>query len=336
MKIAIDAMGGDFAPKEVVQGALLAAKEYQIQIVLVGDQTSIEAEMAGDDAGGLLTIQHAPEVIEMDEHPGVAIRKKRNSSIVIGNGLVKNGAADAMVSAGNTGAAMAASLFGLGRPEGIDRPAIATVMPTVKGFMVLVDAGANVDCKPHQLQQFALMGSLYSEKVLGTNNPRVGLLNIGSEEGKGNELTQGVYQLLKDNPMINFIGNIEGRDIMTGDVDVVVCDGFVGNIVLKTAEGVAMTLMGMFKKGLEPLAAKMEPQQLMAMMAGFKKQIDYSEYGGAPLLGVNGVSIIGHGSSKANAIKNALRVAKESVENGLVTAISDSVKMMIKGGESAE
>ena len=330
MRIALEAMGGDYAPVETVHGALLAATEYRVEIVLVGDQNVIEKELQGNNVDGLITVKHASEVIKMDEHPVAAVRRKCHSSIVLSNKLLKEGIADAVVSVGNTGAAMTASLFGLGRVKGIDRPAIGAVMPTAKGFMVLVDAGANVDCKPHHLQQFAVMGSLYAQKVLGIVNPKVGLINIGAEESKGNELTQSAYPILKNTKHINFVGNIEGRELPVGDIDVVVCDGFTGNVILKTMEGAAISLLGVFKQSLKPLEAKVGSQYLSDMISELKKRIDYSEYGGALLLGVNGVSIIGHGSSKAQAIKNAVRVAKESVQSGLITAISDSVSLMKK------
>lgn len=325
MRIALDAMGGDYAPDEIVKGALLAAKEYKQEIVLVGDKATIEKQLKGDYADGLITIEHAHDVIEMGEHPAAAIRRKRDASIVIANKLVKQGEAAAVISAGNTGAAMAASLFGLGRIKGIDRPAIATVFPTLKGSLVLVDAGANADCKPHHLQQFALMGSIYAEKVLHIPNPRVKLVNIGGEEGKGNELAQSVYQLLKETKSINFAGNVEGRELLFGDTDVAVCDGFVGNVVLKTIEGVAAFLYQLLKQGLASMAEKVDITEFNALLKDIKRRLDYSEYGGAPLLGIDGVSIISHGSSQAPAIKNAVRVAKESVEKGLVTAIKDSI-----------
>ncbi|MEG6615278.1 phosphate acyltransferase PlsX [Peptococcaceae bacterium 1198_IL3148] len=330
MRIALDAMGGDHAPKEVVQGAILAASEYQVEIVLVGDQKVIERELQGDTVNGLITVEHAPEVIGMDEHPAAAVRRKRNASVVVCNTLVKEGLADAVVSAGNTGAAMAASLFGLGRIKGIERPAIGTVIPTGQGSMVLTDAGANADCKAKHLQQFAVMASVYADKVLGIDNPKVALINIGAEETKGNELTQGVYSLLKNTAGINFVGNVEGRDLMWGPVHVAVCDGFVGNVVLKTLEGTAMFVLNTVKKSLEPLMAEVDPVKLKQVLTGAKKHLDYSEYGGAPLLGVNGVSIVSHGSSEAYAIKNAVRVAKESVTVNLVAAIADSIGLIEK------
>ncbi|MTI79840.1 MAG: phosphate acyltransferase PlsX [Firmicutes bacterium] len=330
MRIALDAMGGDHAPKEIVKGALLAAEELQVEIILIGDKEVIENELNGHNADGLITIKHTSEVIGMDEHPATAVRKKRDSSIVVGAGLVKQGEADAVISAGNTGAAMAASLFALGRIKSIERPAISTVIPTAQGAMVLLDAGANVDCKPKHLQQFAVMGSVYAEKILGKTNPRVGLVNIGSEEGKGNELTQSVYPMLKDSQPLNFAGNVEGRELVLGDVDVAVCDGFVGNVILKTIEGCGMALMGMVKQGLQPLAEQLGPEQVFGSLAELKERMDYSTYGGAPLLGLNGVSIISHGSSNAHAIKNAVRVAKESVDKNLVAAIADNIGLMSK------
>lgn len=325
MKIALDAMGGDHAPKEIVQGAIDAATEMQIEIILVGDSKLLEMELKGNTVGGLITITHAPDIIGMDEHPASAVRRKKNSSIVVCNTLVKEGYADAVVSAGNTGAAMAASLFGLGRIPGIERPAIGSVLPGANGAWVLADAGANAECKPHHLQQFAVMASIYANRVLGIENPRLGLVNIGAEEGKGNELTQVAYKQLKQTAGINFIGNVEGRDLMLGKVDVAVCDGFVGNVILKTIEGTAMFVFGMMQKGLEPLAREISPATLAATLKGIRQHLDYSEYGGAPLLGVNGVSIISHGSSKACAIKNAIRVAKESVDKKLVATISESI-----------
>ncbi|MBO8137396.1 MAG: phosphate acyltransferase PlsX [Desulfotomaculum sp.] len=330
MRIALDAMGGDYAPREIVKGALLAAEELQVEIILVGDQDSIKRELNGNDAGGLITIKHADEVINMNEHPATAVRRKRNSSIVVAAALVKEGAADAVVSAGNTGAAMTASLFALGRIEGIERPAIGTLLPTARGMMVLLDAGANVDCKPKHLQQFAVMGSVYAQKLIGIENPRVGLINIGAEETKGNELTQAVYPLLKATGCINFAGNVEGRELLLGEVDVAVCDGFVGNVVLKTVEGCGMALMELIKKGLEPMAAKGGLEQVSGTLAELKQKMDYSNYGGAPLLGLNGVSIISHGSSNAQAIKNAVRVARDSVKRELVNAIAGNIAPVTK------
>ena len=321
MRIALEVMGGDYAPQETVAGAILAAQEYKTKIILVGNEAAIAKEIEKYvENKDLITIQHASEIIGMDEHPVTAVRKKRDSSIVVANVLVKEKKADAVVSVGNTGAAMAASLFELGRIKGIDRPAIAIMIPTVKGFTVLLDAGANADCKPNNLKQFALMGSLYVEKVLGVSNPRVGLINIGTEESKGNELTKLAYAVLKGYSDINFAGNIESRELQTGYVDVAVCDGFIGNIILKTMEGTVAFLMNAFND----IVKKQSIGDKGEIFKELKHRIDYAEYGGAPLLGVNGVSIIGHGSSKADAIKNAVRVAKESVEKNLINLISES------------
>lgn len=325
MKIAVDAMGGDYAPDEVVKGALEAALEFGQEVILVGDQERINQELAGQ-GGSLITVVHAPEVVDMCEAPAVAVRRKRNSSIVKATGLVKEGAADAVVSAGSTGAAMASALLGLGRIKGIDRPAIASILPSERGGTVLLDVGANVDCKPQNLLQFGIMGYLYAEKILGISNPRVGLLSIGEEETKGNELTLSAFPLLRE-ANINFVGNVEGRDIFRGTADVVVCDGFVGNVVLKAGEGMASALFHIMQEEVtKSWLAKMGTALTVSALRGCKRKLDYSEYGGAPLLGVNGVVIICHGSSTAKAIKNAIRCARESVENRLVSAIRTSME----------
>lgn len=325
MKIAVDAMGGDYAPDEVVKGALEAALEFGQEVILVGDQERINHELAGQ-GGNLITVVHAPEVVDMGEAPAVAVRRKRNSSIVKATGLVKEGSAEAVVSAGSTGAAMASALLGLGRIKGIDRPAIASILPSERGGTVLLDVGANVDCKPQNLLQFGIMGYLYAEKILGISNPRVGLLSIGEEETKGNELTLSAFPLLRE-ANINFVGNVEGRDIFRGTVDVVVCDGFVGNVVLKAGEGMASALFHIMKEEVtKSWLAKMGTALTVSALRGCKRKLDYSEYGGAPLLGVNGVVIICHGSSTAKAIKNAIRCARESVDNRLVSAIRTSME----------
>jgi glycerol-3-phosphate acyltransferase PlsX len=325
VKIAVDAMGGDFAPGEIVKGSLMAAREYKQAVILVGDEEKIRVELGGVDPGELISIVHAPEVVDMGEHPAVAVRRKKNSSIVRATQLVKDGEADALVSAGSTGAAMAAALLGLGRIKGIDRPAIAGVLPSEKGYTVLLDVGANVDCKPQNLLQFSVMGYLYAKRVLGVANPRVGLLSNGEEETKGSELTLAAYPLLQQ-AGINFIGNIEGRDLFRGTVDVAVCDGFVGNVVLKSAEGIAGALYNTLREEINrSWLAKAGIVLAIKALMRFKKRIDYAEYGGAPLLGVNGVSIICHGSSTAKAVKNGIRVAMESVDNRLVDSILDSI-----------
>ncbi|AGL02203.1 phosphate acyltransferase PlsX [Desulfoscipio gibsoniae] len=326
MKIAIDAMGGDYAPREIVRGAWEACRETGQQIIMVGDRKNLENELnqLGKTCAGL-EIVHADEVITMDEAPVVAVRRKKNSSLVMAAELVRDGYASAFVSAGSTGATMAAALLRLGRIPGIARPAVAGVLPTERGVTILLDVGANVDCKPRHLVQFAIMGSLYAHRILGIENPRVGLLNVGEESTKGNELTQETYPLLQEAP-VHFYGNVEGRDIFKGTVDVVVCDGFVGNVVLKTGEGLADVLMSMIGQAMrQSILAKAGAALTLPALKSLGKKINYSEYGGAPLLGINGVAIVCHGSSKSLAIKNAIYRARESVENGLISAISDSL-----------
>lgn len=336
MRIVVDAMGGDFAPREIVKGAVEAAREYAIDVVLVGPEEVIGQELAkakGTLPSGI-SVVNATETIAMDEHPAQAIRKKKDSSLVVGVRLVKAGQGNAFVSAGNTGAAMAAALLGYGRIKGIDRPAIASVMPTVRGISLVLDVGANADCKPKNLLQFAVMGQIFANKILGISHPKVGLLNIGEEETKGNELVLEAYQLLKTQQGLNFIGNLEGRDIAAGKADVVVCDGFVGNVVLKFAEGLAKGLMGMIKEAAtSSIMGTLGGALLKPALGELKKKVDYTEYGGAPLLGLNGICIISHGSSNAHAIKNAIRVAKECVENRVVDAIRESLENTSMGDD---
>ena len=337
MKIVLDAMGGDHAPEETVKGAIEAINELGIKVILVGSEEILKKELKKYDYDEkTIEIVAAEEVIEMGEHPGTAIRKKKKSSIVIGTKLVKEGNGEAFVSAGNTGAVMASSLFGYGRISGIDRPAIGSVMPTLKGISLIVDAGANADCKPQQLVQFAIMGQIYAERILGIDKPRIGLLNIGEEEAKGNELSVEAHKLLKkEKNLKNFIGNIEGRDITEGKADVVVCDGFVGNVVLKFAEGLAKGMFSMIKHQMTSnLRSKMGAALVKPSLTDLKKKLDYSEYGGAPLLGTKHITIISHGSSDAKAIKNALRVAKECIEFRVIGAISDSIETSDTGDEA--
>ncbi|MCG9969772.1 phosphate acyltransferase PlsX [Pelotomaculum terephthalicicum JT] len=330
MKIAVDAMGGDNAPGEIVKGALQAVEEYGVAVTLVGDENQVRAELGSGEAAGLVNVVHAPEVIEMKDHPAVAVRRKKNSSIVRATQLVKEGEADAVVSAGNTGASMTSALLSLGRIKGIDRPAIAVVLPSEKDFTLLLDIGANVDCKPHNLFQFGMMGHLYAHKILGVDNPRVGLLSNGEEETKGNEATLAAFPLLQK-AGINFIGNVEGGEIFRGTAHVLVCDGFLGNIVLKAGEGLAESLFNIMKEEIaKSFLAKLGIVMAGAALKGFQRRIEYTEYGGAPLLGVNGVSVICHGRSTAKAIKNAIRVAMESVDNSLVDAIRDSITIAEK------
>ena len=329
MKIAIDAMGGDYAPEQIVFGSVRAAKKYGCEIVLVGDEQKIRKVLSEEQGWQELniSIHHASEVIEMGEHPGAAIRRKKDASVVVATRLVKEGVCDAVLSAGSTGAASAAALLGLGRIKGIDRPTIATPMPTPRGVTLLLDSGANVDSKPRHLVQSAMMGSIYSQYIFGTEKPRVGLLNIGEEETKGNEQALATYPLLKQMTTINFIGNVEGRDIPKGNVDVVICDGFVGNVVLKFAEGLAKTLMKLIKETIKEggLLAKLGALLVMPALKKLGKRLDVTEYGGAPLLGVDGCCIICHGSSNAKSICSAIGVANEYVKNNVLDHIRDNI-----------
>ena len=310
MKIAVDAMGGDYAPEEVVLGAIEAVKAYKYDVVLVGDEKKIRKVMAehGSEESERLTIVHAAEVIEMDEHPAQAIRKKKDASIVVATRLVKEGVCDAVVAPGSTGAAVTAALLGLGRIKGIERPCIATPIPSKKGVSVLLDSGANSDSKPKHLVQAAIMGTHYAKYIFNIESPKIGLLNIGAEASKGNELSQTTYPMLEATKTISFYGNIEGRDITEGIVDVVVCDGFVGNVILKFGEGIALFIMQLVKDSIR------------------KGGIDFTEYGGAPLLGVDGSFIICHGSSTAKTIRHAVRVAGELVEEDVVGHIRSSIE----------
>ena len=337
MKIAVDVMGTDYGPGEIIKGVLQAVDEYGCDVVLVGDQDVIRQELARENQAENLhvTIHHASQVIEMKDHPGISVKKKRDASIVVATQLLHEKECDALVSSGSTGAAVASALFGLGRIRGIERPAIATVIPNVKGATVLVDSGAKVDAKPEQLVQNAIMGSIYAELQLGIPQPRVGLLNIGEEETKGNEQCLATYPLLKEEPHIHFIGNVEGRDINKGTVDVVVCDGFVGNVVLKTMEGLATAVMEILKKTLmeSGIFAKLGALLMKPALLRMKKQMDASEYGGALLMGVRAPFIICHGSSKAKAIKNAVRVAIELTQKDVVGRIRQEIMHDEESGE---
>ncbi|HEA47421.1 MAG TPA: phosphate acyltransferase PlsX [bacterium] len=328
MKIALDAMGGDRAPEIIVEGAIQALKEYRdLEVILIGNEKRVKKELAKYSVKGLpLSIVHAPQVLEMDELPTTALRKKKDSSIMVAARLVKEKKAQAIVSAGNTGAAMVATKVVLGTLEGIERPTIATLMPNIHGVSILTDVGANVDCKPQHLFQFAIMGNTYAKEILEIEKPRVGLLSVGKERVKGNELTKTTYDLL-EKTSLNFIGNVEGRDIFNGSVDVIVCDGFIGNVVLKTAESLAETIQGMLKKEIKKnLLRKLGALLSTGAYRALKKRIDYSEYGGAPLLGINGVCIITHGGAPALAIKNTLRVAGEFINHKVNTHIVEDIK----------
>lgn len=322
IRIAIDAMGGDYAPGEIVKGAVLASLEYPVSLLLVGDKSKIEAELVHYKRKGALSVVHASEIISNDESPVSAVKQKKDSSINVAVNLVKSQAADAVVSAGNTGALMTAALFGLGRIAGVERPAIATIFPTPSGQILLLDMGANVDCKPKHLQQFAEMGAQYAEHVMHIKNPRVGLLNIGEEKEKGNALVIESWPLLKETK-INFVGNVESKEILSHKVDVVVCDGFVGNLILKFGESISDFIVSLLKKELaKNLVTKFAAVLLLPALASIKKSVDYDEAGGAPMLGINGVVFKAHGRAKAKAIKNAIRAAHEAVHEDLVGCIS--------------
>lgn len=330
VKIALDAMGGDFAPQEVVKGAIEAVREFDLEVVLVGQEERIREYLPRGETPGL-SVHHAREVIAMDEAPAMAVRSKKDSSLVAGLELVKRGKCQAFLSAGNTGAVMAAALFVLGRIPGVERPAIGGVFPTLAGRCMVIDMGANVDCKPVHLWQFAHMGSVYMEKVFGMDSPRVALLSNGEEESKGNQTTIQAHGMLKGSTL-NFIGNIEGKDILRGAADVIVTDGFVGNIVVKLGEGLNETLFRLMRQvmtsrphfGIAAMVLEPAFQQVA-------RYLDYTEHGGAPLLGVKGIVIITHGRCNAKAVKNALGLARNAVEQEIVGAIASGLGMARAG-----
>lgn len=335
VKIAIDAMGGDHAPGEIVAGAVRAKEELGVDILLVGDPQQIEAALPPKTNLGQMEIVPAEEAIAMDEEPINAVRRKRKASINVAMDLVKQQQADAVFSAGHSGAAMASALLRLGRLPGIDRPAIGTVFPTiVAGKPVLVlDVGANVDCRPKFLEQFAVMGSAYSQYVLGTTEPKVGLLNIGEEDSKGNDAAVRAHQLLRENSQINFIGNAEGRDVLSGNFDVIVCDGFVGNVLLKFAEAVGEVILQILREELpQGLHGQIGSAILKPNLKRVKQRMDHAEHGGALLLGVAGVCFIGHGSSQAPSVFNAIRMAKEAVDNQVIQRIQSQYILEREGG----
>jgi len=328
MKIVVDAMGGDHAPAVAVDGAVQAARVLKGEIILVGQQAAVEAELRKHDTAGLpLTVVHASQVVEMDEHPAAAVKAKKDSSMVVGMDLVKRGEADAFFTAGNSGGALAAALFRLGRIRGIQRPALSTVFPsqTPQGHCFFLDVGANADCKPEYLLQFAMMGAVYTERILGVPRPRVAIVSNGEEVGKGNQLVQETVPLLQASGL-NFVGNAEGKDIPWGIADVIVTDGFTGNVIVKLAEGVAKLIVDTLKTEITSRTLS----KIGALLAKpafdvIKRRLDYREYGGAPLLGVDGVVIVGHGRSDAYAIKNAILVAARTVENGVLEAIKRGI-----------
>lgn len=326
-------MGGDHAPSTIVEGAVLAAREYGVEIILVGQEERVRAELVKyDDHRDLhITIQHADEVVEMDDVPAKAVRTKRHSSMKIGLDLVKSKEADAFVSAGNTGAVLAYATLTLRPLKGVDRPAIAVQLPSLKGPSILIDAGANVDCKPIQMFQFGIMGHVIAKYILGKEKPRIGVLSIGEEDGKGNEITKSVFQMLQKGH-INFIGNVEAKEVYRGEADVIVCDGFTGNIALKIsqsmAEMISENLRSVFKTNLR---TKLGYWLIKPYLDQKKKSVDYSETGGAPLLGVNGVCIIAHGRSTGKAIKNAINRAKELVDKNINEHIRSDIEENLEG-----
>ncbi|MFA5859268.1 MAG: phosphate acyltransferase PlsX [Elusimicrobiota bacterium] len=336
MKIAVDAMGGDHAPQAIVKGVVQAAEKFgQHTFILVGDETKVEAELnANGYNGNKIEVRNATQVIGMDEHPGRACRQKRDSSIMVATKLVAEGVAQAVVSAGSSGAQLASALIYLHRLPGISRPAIISPMPTKEGgFSIVLDVGANVDCKPKYLLEFAIMGSMYLKCVYNRESPKVGLLSIGEEDAKGNELTLATFELLK-NSKLNFVGNIEGYDILKGKADIIVCDGFVGNVVLKLSEGLAEFLFSFIKSKIveHPIRAAFAALTLNKVFKDIKKLIDFDEYGGMPLLGINGTSIVCHGKSTPKAIVNAINVAAEFTSKG----VNEQIVKLVQQVETKE
>ena len=324
MRIALDAMGTDSAPAPEVEGALMALRDAGegVEIVLVGDEAALREELAGhDDIPEGLTIRHAPDRVTADDAPSTVVRRKPESSIVVGLRMQKEGEADAFVSAGSTGAVMASSLFTLRPLPGVERPPVGALLPTARGLSLLLDAGANIGCKPQHLVQFAHLGSVYVQDTMDRSQPTVGLLNIGEEPGKGDELSIEAHDLLREERGINFVGNIEGRDIVQGECDVVVCDGFVGNVLLKFYESVAGYIVNLLRKELDAV------EEAAVDLEHVFKVLDYAEYGGAPLLGLNGVSIICHGESPPKAIRNALAVAARAVRSDLVKHSAEDLQL---------
>lgn len=358
MKLALDAMGGDHAPGVTVAGAVEAARELGVEIILVGIEGTIRQELAKHKSDGLpITVVHAPEVLDLTDHAAAAARSKRDSSMAVGARLVKEGRADAFITCGNTGGALATGLFVLGRIPGIKRPALTTIFPSGDGFCLLLDIGANTEVKPEYLHQFAVMGSIYAERVFKIARPRVAIISNGEEEGKGSELVKEAYPLLKADPGLHFVGNVEGKDIITGTADVIVTDGFTGNVVIKLAEGLAkfmVTAVGRSVKahlprnlviGALPMlalaawqahsvmdfllkaalglvaAAALPAAALLPGLLGVRRRLDYTEYGAAPLLGLDGLLLVGHGRSNVRAVRGALRMAKRTVEAGTLEAL---------------
>jgi glycerol-3-phosphate acyltransferase PlsX len=335
-RIVVDAMGSDEYPQPDVEGAVMAAREYGLKIILVGDESILKPALASANPGNLpIRIVHAPETLTMEDKGMKLVLKARRTSsknsMAVGIDLVKNGEADAFVTAGNTGAAMVTAYFRLGTIPGVDLPALAPVFPTATGTCVVLDVGANPDVKPENLLQFGIMGSIYSQKVRGLASPKVGLISNGEEEGKGNNLVKEATPLLKESDL-NYYGNVEGKEIIGGVVDVAVADGFVGNVMLKTAEAVAKLIMDKIKESIKsggPLAM-LGGMLVRPALGGIRKLLDPAEHGAAPLLGVNGLVFIGHGRSDANAIKNAIRVAKEAAEANVIESLKSAIEESLK------
>ncbi len=322
MIIAVDAMGGDNAPEVVVHGAVHACEELNCEVILVGDSTVISPYLEDGIKRKMVTVHHSSEIVGMGESPMKAYKEKKDSSIRAAFELLKSGKAHAVVSAGNSGATMIAGILTLGKLEGVERPALACVLPGEKGDVIVIDVGGNVDCRPNHLYQFGIMAEAFAVSCLGIEEPGIGLLNIGEEPGKGNELVKSAYDIFNKSPL-NFYGNIEGRDILSGKVQIVVCDGFIGNIVLKYSEGLAESIVARFLNGL---AGKASGILEKVFLEEFKESLDYAQFGGAPVLGINGVCIVCHGSSSERAIKNAIRMAFSYVENNTGEKLLNSLK----------
>ena len=325
-------MGGDFAPRNVVQGAIAARREYGVSLALVGREAELHRELGREGRG--IEIVDAAEVVAMDEPALTPIRRKKQSSIRVAAEMVRDGHAAGFVSAGNTGASLATAKLMWGCLDGVDRPALATVLPTATGMSVLLDAGANVECRPEHLVQFAVMGHVYAKAVLEIDNPRVGLMSIGEEDLKGNDLTREVHRVLKESRSINFIGNVEGRHVFNGDADVIVTDGFTGNVALKVSEAVAEALSLMMRQEMtRTLFSRIATFVSRPALVRFKKRVDYGEYGGAPLLGLNAVAIICHGRSSSKAIKSAIRVAHDFISRRSNQRINEGIRELADSGQ---
>ena len=331
MNVAVDAMGGDHAPRVVVQGAVRAASELDIDITLVGNRDAIDKELARCLSTHHVAVYHCDETVRMDESPLKAVRQKKDSSINVAFDLVKSGEADAVVSAGNSGATLASGVVALGCLEGIERPAIASVFPGERGYVVLIDVGANVDCRPNHLFKFGVMAHAFASSCLGMKNPAIGLLSIGQEGTKGNELVRMTRGLFEESPL-NFVGNVEGRDIFSGNVEIIVCDGFVGNVALKLSEGMADSMTKLLKAELKnSLSGRAALLMGRRSFQRFEQKLNYEEYGGAPLLGINGVGIVCHGGSSDSAIKNAIRLARQYVDNRLLEKMVERLNSLFTG-----